>query len=89
MPCANREAPFLDDSYAEIIINFGKAAEAILGTSRRKEVETNAKRLGLIASVAHELKRLYALRHSDDVAHAEQVEPLSTLRRSTRETSSR
>jgi hypothetical protein len=64
------DTPFLDDSYAEVITNFWKAAEAILGTWRVKEVNARAKRLGLSNSVAEELKWLCQLRHSDDVAHA-------------------
>jgi hypothetical protein len=67
---AHREAPFLDDLYAEIIINLWKAAEAILDTWKVKEVEEAAKKLGLTDEVAAELKRLCQQRHSDDVAHA-------------------
>jgi hypothetical protein len=63
-------APFLDDSYAEIVSNFWKAAEAMLGTWKVKEVERKAKGLGLADDVAKELKWLCQLRHSDDVAHA-------------------
>jgi hypothetical protein len=59
-----------DDSYTEIVINYWKATEAILGTSKLKEVKTRVKRLGLSDTVAEELKWLYKLRHSDDVAHA-------------------
>jgi phosphatidylglycerophosphatase A len=80
----HQETPFLDDSYAEIIINLWKAAEAILGTWKLNEVEESAMRLGLTDAVAEEVKWLYTLRHSDDVAHAviyrkqsaEQVEAL-------------
>jgi hypothetical protein len=64
------DAPFLDDSYAEVITNFWKAAEAILGTWKVKEVNARARRLGLGDSVAEELMWLCELRHSDDVAHA-------------------
>jgi len=64
------DTPFLDDSYAEVITNFWKAAEVILGTWRVKEVSARARRLGLTNSVAEELQWLCQLRHSDDVAHA-------------------
>lgn len=64
------ETPFLDDSYAEVIMNFWKAAEAILGTWKLNNVEGTAKRLGLSDAVSKELKWLCGLRHSDDVAHA-------------------
>lgn len=66
----HQETPFLDDSYSEIITNLWKAAESILGTWKRKEVEATAKKLGLADAVAKELKWLCELRHSDDVAHA-------------------
>jgi hypothetical protein len=76
--------PFVDDSYAEVIINFWKAAETILETWHCKQVRTRAKRLGLSDTVAEELVWLCDLRHSDDVAHtairrkrsAEQLEEL-------------
>lgn len=64
------ETPFLDDSYAEVIMNFWKAAEAILGTWKLNKVEGTAKRLGLSDATSKELKWLCGLRHSDDVAHA-------------------
>jgi hypothetical protein len=78
------ETPFLDDSYAEIIANYWKAAEAILDTWKLKEVKARALKLGLSDTVAEELKWLYELRHSDDVAHAvlyrkESVEQLEKL----------
>ena len=66
----HRETPFLDDSYAEVIMNFWKAAEAILGTWKLNNVEGTAKGLGLSDAVSKELKWLCELRHSDDVAHA-------------------
>jgi hypothetical protein len=63
-------APVLNDSYAEIIINLWKAAEALLGTWKIKKVETAAKSLGLDDGIAKELRWLCELRHSGDVAHA-------------------
>jgi hypothetical protein len=66
----HREAAFLDDAYAEIIINLWKAAEAILGTHKLGQVQTAARSLGLPQEVVREIKWLYVLRHSDDVAHA-------------------
>jgi hypothetical protein len=65
-----RETPFLDDSYAEVIMNFWKAAEAVLGTWKLNKVEGTAKKLGVSDTVSKELKWLCKLRHSDDVAHA-------------------
>jgi hypothetical protein len=64
------ETPFLDDVYAEIIVNLWKAAEAMLRTWKIKEIVPAAKRLGLSDAVAAELAWLCKLRHSDDVAHA-------------------
>jgi hypothetical protein len=64
------ESPFLDDSYAEIVNNFWKATEAILGTWNVKKVEEKARSLGLTDEIGGELKWLCQLRHSDDVAHA-------------------
>src|SRR5262245_21626320 len=65
-----RNAGFIDDLYGEIIINRWKAAEAILGTWKVKEIGAAAKKLGLTDDVAAELEWLCNLRHSDDVAHA-------------------
>lgn len=47
-----------------------EAAESMLGTWKEKEVEAAAKKLGLTDEITKELKWLYALRHSDEVAHA-------------------
>jgi hypothetical protein len=65
-----RRATFLDDSFAEIIINFWKAAEALLGVSKTKEVAAKAKKVGLTEDVSQELTWLWGVRHSHDVAHA-------------------
>jgi len=63
-------APFLDDVYAEVIINLWKAAEAIHGTWKLRKVEATGKKLGFTDEVVKELEWFYELRHSDEVAHA-------------------